>query len=63
MTQLIKQHLECVAARMKLQADKNRIERLFSEGDSIFLKLQPYVQASIAHHSSQKLAFRFLGPF
>ena len=46
--QLIKQQLIRAQQRMKAQADKNRTEREFEEGDSVFLKLQPYVQSSIA---------------
>jgi hypothetical protein len=48
---------------MKKQADKGRLDRTFQVGDAVFLKLQPYVQSSIARRSSQKLAFRFFGPF
>jgi hypothetical protein len=29
----------------------------------VFLKLQPYVQSSVATWANQKLAFRFFGPF
>jgi hypothetical protein len=61
MTSLIKQHLQRV--RMKNQADKGRSERAFSVGDLVFLKLQPYVQSSLAPHANQKLAFKFFGPF
>jgi hypothetical protein len=32
-------------------------------GDLIFLKLQPYVQSSLAPRANQKLAFKFFGPF
>ena len=32
-------------------------------GDSVFLKLQPYVQSSLAHRSHNKLSFKFFGPF
>jgi hypothetical protein len=28
---------------MKVQADKNRTERSFQEGEMVLLKLQPYV--------------------
>jgi hypothetical protein len=63
MSHLIKQHLERAAAHMKLQVDKNRTKCQFSVGYWVFLKLQSYVQTSVAHCSSQKLAFRFFGPF
>ena len=48
---------------MKSQADKHRTEREFAVGDSVFLKLQPYVQSTVASRSNQKLSFRFYGPF
>jgi hypothetical protein len=48
---------------MKSQADKGRTERQFEVGDQVFLKLQPYIQSSIAPHANQKLSFKFFGPF
>lgn len=48
---------------MKHQADKKRAERVFQVGDWVYLKLQPYVQTSVAQRPSQKLGFRFFGPF
>jgi hypothetical protein len=48
---------------MKKQADKHRQERSFEIGDLVYLKLQPYVQTSLAPRSSQKLAFKFFGPY
>ena len=63
MQQLVQQHLARAQQRMKSQADKNRVERQFSVGDMVFLKIQPYVQSSLAPRANQKLAFRFFGPF
>lgn len=63
MSEVIKQHLERAKHRMKRQADKGRSERSFAVGDWVFLKLQPYVQSSIAVRAHQKLAFKFFGPF
>jgi hypothetical protein len=60
---VIKQHLERAQSRMKAQADKHRSERQFSVGDYVYLRLQPYVQASVEKRSSQKLGFRFFGPY
>jgi hypothetical protein len=48
---------------MKRQADKGRSEREFASGDWVFLKLQSYVQSSVAVRVHQKLAFKFFGPF
>jgi hypothetical protein len=60
---LIRQHLNRAAVRMKHQADKGRSERQFQEGELVFVKLQPYVQLSLAPRANQKLAFKFFGPF
>ena len=63
MQDLVRQHLLRAQARMKKQSDKHRSKRTFEIGDWVFLKLQPYAQASVAQRSSQKLAFRFFGPY
>jgi hypothetical protein len=63
MTDLLRQHLHRAQQRMKFQADKNRQERTFQVGDSVFLKLQLYVQSSLASRANQKLSFKFFGPF
>jgi hypothetical protein len=63
MTTLINQHLSRSRDRMKRQADKNRSERSFQVGVEVFVKLQPYVQSSLAPRSNQKLAYKFFGPF
>jgi len=48
---------------MKKNADKNRSFREFSVGDMVFLKLQPYIQASVAPRANHKLLFKYYGPF
>jgi hypothetical protein len=62
-SRLIQQHLGRAQERMKRQADKHRSERVFQVGDSVYLKLQPYVQSSVTPRANQKLAFRFFGPY
>jgi hypothetical protein len=62
MQNLVRQHLLRAQDRMKWQADKGRSERVFQVGDRVFLKLQPYVQSSLAPRANQKLAFKcFVG--
>lgn len=63
MNDLIQQHLFRSKERMKRHADKKRTERQFQVGDMVFLKLQPYIQTSLAPRANQKLAFKYYGPF
>jgi hypothetical protein len=63
MTELVRQHLNRVVTRMKHQADRGRTERQFEVGDLVFVKMQPYVQSSLAGRANQKLSFKFFGPY
>jgi hypothetical protein len=63
LTRLIQQQLQRAQQRMKNQADKKRMERSFEPGDMVYMKLQPYVQTSVAQRSNKKLSFKFYGPF
>ena len=63
MVSLLHQHLMQQQQRMKAQADKHRTERTFEVGDKVYLKLQPYIQISVAVQGNRKLAFRFYGPY
>lgn len=58
----VRQHLLRAQQRMKAHADKRRFERTFNVGDFIYLRLQPYVQSSLAPRTHQKLCFKFFGP-
>ena len=60
---VVKHHLHRAQQRMKDQTDKNRSERSFQEGDMVYMKLQPYVQSSVANRCNKKLSFRYYGPF
>jgi hypothetical protein len=48
---------------MKHQEDKKRSEREFQVGDKVYMKLQPYIQTSMARRPNQKLAFKYFGPY
>lgn len=61
--EIIKQNLLKAQARMKHYADKKRKEREFSEGDMVYLKLQPYRHTSLSLHRHLKLHSKYYGPF
>jgi exosome complex RNA-binding protein Rrp4 len=63
LTTMLQQQLLWAQHRMKAQADKHRSDRGFQVGDLVYLKVQPYVQVSLAPRSCQKLAFCFFGPY
>lgn len=57
---LIQQHLHRARQCMKAHVDK---KRSFQVGDQVFLKLQPYIQTSIAPRANHKLSSSSLGHF
>jgi len=63
MQQLLQQHLLRAQKKMKHQADRHRTDRNFAVGVHVYLKLQPYVQSYVALRSSNKLSFRYFGPY
>ena len=60
MVAVVRQHLLRAQQRMKHQADKKRSDRKFNVGDHVYLRLQPYVQSSLAPRAHNKLCFKYL---
>ena len=60
---LLKHNLTVAHEKMKWYADKKRVDRSFNVGDWVYLRLQPYKQASVHHQNLGMLAPRFYGPF
>jgi ribosomal protein L21E len=60
---MLKYQLERAQKRMKHYADQNRSHREFQVGDSVFLKLQPYVQQSVVQRTVPKLSYKYFGPY
>ena len=63
MTDVIRQHLHRAKQRMKKNADEHRLERQFLVNDLVYVKIQPYIQSSLAQHANKKLSFKFFGPY
>lgn len=60
---VIKQQLHRACHRMKNQADKKRSKRVFEVNDLVYIRLQPYIQTSVAARSNQKLSYKYFRPF
>jgi hypothetical protein len=61
--QSLKQHLAAAQNRMKVMADRKRADLQFCVGDQVLLKLQPYIQSSVANRPFPKLAYKYYGPY
>ncbi|KAI3805922.1 hypothetical protein L1987_21810 [Smallanthus sonchifolius] len=60
---VVKQNLQRAQQRMATLANEHRMDKEFSVGDMVFLKLQDYRQKSVEHRRTKKLSKRFYGPF
>lgn len=48
---------------MKQQVDKGRVEKEFTIGDSVFVKLKPYMQQSVEFRQNNKLSPLYFRPY
>jgi len=48
---------------MTTMANKKRSDKSFEVKDYVYLKVQPYIQQSATHRSSQKLVAKYYGPY
>lgn len=62
MQEILRQHLMRAKQIMKDQADKRHSWQEFKVGDQAFLKLQLYIQTSVARRANHKPSFEFFGP-
>jgi hypothetical protein len=59
----LKDHLQKAQNQQKLYVDRHRVERTFEVGDLVYLRLQPYKQASIKKNGTKNLKPCFYGPY
>ncbi|PHU01203.1 hypothetical protein BC332_30990 [Capsicum chinense] len=63
MLQTLKENLHQAQAHIKFFADKHRTDRELAVGDLVYLKLQPYSQASVVVRQNLKLSAKCYGPY
>ncbi|XP_076891896.1 uncharacterized protein LOC143543466 [Bidens hawaiensis] len=59
----LKHSIEIAKQKMVKQANKKRLDKHFSIGDFVYLRLHKYMQHSVHTRISQKLSRRFYGPY
>ena len=59
----LKEQLAGAQSKYKQYADRKRIDRQFTEGEMVYLRLQPYAQSSVVNRPCPKLAMKYIGPF
>nr|GLL29689.1 hypothetical protein KK1_029709 [Ipomoea trifida] len=59
----LKMNLQRAQERMREQTNRHRRDKEFQVGDSVYVKLKPYRQGSVALRRSHKLAKRYYGPY
>ena len=57
------QNLTQAHQRMKTYVHQNRIERVFEQGDMLYLKMQPYPETTLGLRNSLKLTSKWYDPF
>jgi hypothetical protein len=61
--ELLKTQLARAQSTMKLHADSKCSERHFQVGEQVRLKLQPYIQSSVALIPCPKISFKYFLPY
>lgn len=59
----LKSNLKKAQDKMKIFANRNRVDEEFKPGDLVFVNLQPYKQLSVSQKFTHKLSKRFYGPY